>query len=103
MKKYICPYTNATLYVCFTGRVFLEKEGIKVLRTERINKDGYCYVEIRYKNKRKNYLIHRLVAFCYLPNPFNKETVNHKDGNKQNNYKGNLEWATRKRTNASCS
>jgi hypothetical protein len=40
------------------------------------------------------YLIHRLVAQVFIPNPDNKKCVNHKDGNKKNNNINNLEWNT---------
>lgn len=42
--------------------------------------------------------VHRLVAFAWVdnPDPEHKLIVNHKDGNKQNPHKDNLEWVTSK-------
>ncbi len=54
------------------------------------NGKGYLRVSIGGKLQ----FVHRLVAEKYLPNPENKQQVNHKDGNKLNNCVENLEWVT---------
>lgn len=59
-----------------------------------INQDGYSYVLLYKNNKIKQSLNHRLAAIAFIPNPENKETVNHIDGDKNNNNISNLEWCT---------
>ena len=54
--------------------------------------DGYLQVILYKDRERKFYLIHRLVAEAYIPNPENLPQVNHKDENKANNCLQNLEW-----------
>jgi hypothetical protein len=55
-----------------------------------LNRDGYKEVYIG----KKRYRVHRLVALAFIPNPENKECVNHKDGLKIDNRVSNLEWVT---------
>lgn len=43
----------------------------------------------------RSYDIHILVAAAFIDNPNNYETVNHKDGNPENNCANNLEWMPR--------
>ena len=45
--------------------------------------------------KRKNFIVHRLVALLYLENPNNYLEVNHIDFDKTNNNVDNLEWISR--------
>ena len=56
--------------------------------------NGYMFVGLSKNGKVSNKYIHRLVAEAFMPNPLNKATVNHKDGNRSNNTVDNLEWAT---------
>lgn len=55
---------------------------------------GYMVVALYKDNKSHMRYIHRLVAEAFLPNALNKETVNHKNGDKTNNSVSNLEWMT---------
>jgi hypothetical protein len=58
------------------------------------DRGGYNILVLCKGKKAKSFKVHRLVANAFIPNPKNKEQVNHKDGNKQNNKVDNLEWCT---------
>ena len=70
------------------GRV---RRGSKELKPTCNNK-GYPKVTLLKKGKRKQFYVHRLVAWAFVSNPDNLTQVNHKDGNKLNNNSSNLEW-----------
>ena len=67
------------------------KEKIRVLSHTT---EGYTYVVLAKNGKNKTFLVHRLVAEAFIPNPNNLKCVNHKDENKQNDCADNLEWCT---------
>lgn len=67
----------------------------KIKATSLTNK-GYKRVTLSNNGNKKSFSIHRLVAIAFIPNPNNLPEVNHKDGNKLNNYYTNLEWLTSK-------
>lgn len=60
---------------------------------------GYYSFSTQKNKTKKNYKVHRLVALLFIPNPENKPQINHKDGNKTNNYVGNLEWVSASENN----
>ena len=68
----------------------------EIILKQSISRNGYKIVGLSKNNKYKTVYIHRLVAEAFIPNPKNKLEINHIDGNKQNNFVGNLEWNTRK-------
>ena len=62
-----------------------------------VDNGGYLTVRLRKDGKTKSCLVHRLVAYAFIPNdnPTEKTEVNHIDENKINNRTDNLEWCNR--------
>ena len=74
------------------GRVYSMKSR-KYLKPSFVG-NGYAKVVLCKNGKRKDFLIHRLVAEAFIPNIDNLPCVNHKDENPANNCVENLEWCT---------
>ena len=68
------------------------KKGLWVRQCNKV----YPYIRIGLSRKGSStwYYMHRLVAKAFIPNPDNKPSVNHKDGDKTNCRVDNLEWTT---------
>lgn len=64
--------------------------------TPKKNNSGRLWVEITIKGKKKEMLIHRLVAYAFLENPNGYTEINHIDENPLNNHVDNLEWCNHK-------
>ena len=79
---------------CRSGRIYSLRSG-RFLEPV-LQSNGYLHVTLSQDGKRNNFPVHRLIAIAFLPNNEDKPTVNHIDGNKQNNELLNLEWATQK-------
>jgi hypothetical protein len=88
-----CPIAGFEQYILYSnGTVFSIKSGRYM--NARLNHDGYLYVELFEKPKRKKGCIHRLLAEHFIPNPSSKLCVDHIDGCRTNNNLDNLRWAT---------
>lgn len=60
----------------------------------KISKNGYMEICLSKGNQKKSYLVHRLVAKAYIPNPDNLPQISHLDETSTHNWVGNLKWAT---------
>lgn len=58
-------------------------------------RNGYLRVPIEMNKKKMSKVVHRIVAFAFIPNPCGYKEINHKDENKSNNCIDNLEWCDR--------
>ena len=71
----------------------ISKNGTTILKN-MVSRFGYHHIQLTNKDKRKTYLVHRLVSIAFIPNPNNKPQVNHINGIAGDNRIKNLEWAT---------
>lgn len=55
---------------------------------------GYLQVELAKDGKRRTYMVHRLVALCFVDGYADGYVVNHINENKTDNRAENLEWCT---------
>ena len=85
-------YKDSKYLIFKDGLIKNEKTG-RYLKQQN-NGRGYMKVTLTINGIQIQRYVHRLIAEYFVDNPFNKKQVNHKDGNKQNNYYSNIEWVT---------
>lgn len=64
------------------------------LRKPFFHKKKWLKVTLFKVGEKRHHRVHRLVAIAFIPNPDNKEEVNHISRVKTDNSVGNLEWMT---------
>ena len=92
--SFFLPDVDERYFIDTKGNVYSKhKNGVKLLKCDTI-KGGYKRVTLAQKGEYKRYIVHRLVAMCFIENAFNKPFVNHLNGNTCDNNVTNLEWCT---------
>ena len=80
-------YKNGDIESCY------KNGNTKILKQS--NRDGYFIISLSKKGQRKKcFYIHRLIGIYFIPNPNNKECIDHRDGNPSNNSIENLKWCS---------
>ena len=75
------------------GRKCYRTQYSRILK-QTLDSHGYKRVTLSKDGNINQFLVHRLVAIAFIPNPNNYKYVNHKDENTMNNSAANLEWCT---------
>lgn len=82
-----------SLFRIVKGRYYYKKK--QCFLKPKSHPKGYQFVEFSVNGIKKSVTIHRLVAEAFLSSTQSlSQEINHKDGNKLNNYVSNLEWCT---------
>lgn len=95
-KRYIIVYEDGSIYRCTKADdagVLLSKD-YRLVKVRVHKKSGRVYANFTWRGITKSVLINRIVALRFHPNPLKLPQVNHKDGDKENNSKDNLEWSS---------
>lgn len=98
MKDYVELTDYPNYYIKAEPPTLMRKRNGKLIECRQCpnsDKDSYWVVTLYTKEGKKvKRSMHRLLMETFVPNPENKEHVNHIDGDKSNNTLSNLEWST---------
>ncbi len=71
-----------------------DRNSDRIMSDSSISTSGYKVVNLRSGGNQKTFLVHRLIATTFLPNPNMFPVINHKNEDKLDNRVDNLEWCT---------
>ena len=96
--KWVQDYENIyKIYKNGDIEKYYKNGNTKIMKPPKNN--GYLRVDLNKEGKGKKFYIHRLIAIHFIPNPENKEFIDHLDGNPLNNSIENLRWVSRQENN----
>lgn len=92
--EYIPGYNKKYLFNKTGVLVSIKANGSHKVIKPRTDRAGYATVRLFKDGKTSTCYLHRLIAQSFIPNPVNKSFINHKNGEKTDNWYENLEWVT---------
>ena len=106
--KYVVGYENLYMVSNFgnvksVDHYVKSRGGVRLVKGRIIKQTlaggGYYCVSLCKDNVVKTHSVHRLVAQAFIPNPENKQCINHLNKDRTDNRIENLEWCTHKENN----
>tara|TARA_R110000787_G_scaffold279924_1_gene390318 strand:+ start:407 stop:910 length:504 start_codon:yes stop_codon:yes gene_type:complete len=85
-------FPNYVIHPC--GTILRVWKGYTTLKKHTKSTTGYMRVALCKNGKCKHFLVHRLLALHFIPNPENKRCVDHIRGKDMGNSLDNLRWVT---------
>ena len=76
------------------GRIRTHTFSAPILLRTYISSRGYLVADLHPRKGGQTRQVHRLVAQAFISNPTNRPFVHHKDANRANAHRSNLEWVT---------
>lgn len=103
MMNFVCRKNGIEIpghsdYIIFSDGKIYSKISHKFIKA-RLNCKGYYIVTLKKVNGKKDFLLHRLLAEAFIPNPENKPCIDHIDCDRTNNSINNLRWVTYRENN----
>ena len=97
MARYIEEWKSIDGYeglyeISNTGQIRNAKGEINKSQIKKDKHTNYREISLWKDGTHKRFLVHRLVAKAFIPNPNNLPIINHKDQDGTNNFVNNLEW-----------